>query len=412
MAEQNFVDFVRVCCRSGSGGGGAVHFYRDKLNAKGGPDGGDGGRGGHIILEGNRNVWTLLSLKYRKHVIGDNGGNGGDKNAHGANGKDIILQVPLGTVVKNAETNEIEAEITRHGEKKIVTPGGRGGLGNYHFRNPVNQSPRYAQPGEAGLEEWKILELKVLADVGLVGFPNAGKSTLLAAISAAKPKIADYPFTTLVPNLGIVSYRDNHSFVMADIPGIIEDAHLGKGLGVRFLRHIERNASLLFMVPADAEITLSFNNSYAFFTFNKIKLVCRLIDNKYPDYNAVIPVDNPLSVQISRHDFQNSLKRIAIYANKTTNQVVLNITKGSMTVSAQDLDFSNEAIEQLPCNYDGSPLVIAFNAKFMAEMLGVLDSEEVLLELSTPSRAGLMFPSEQKEGTDILMLVMPVMLSN
>jgi GTP-binding protein len=253
MAEQNFVDFVRICCRSGSGGSGAVHFYRDKLNAKGGPDGGDGGRGGHIILEGNRNVWTLLSLKYRKHVIAENGGNGGDKNAHGANGKDVILHVPLGTVIKNAETNAVEAEITRHGEKKIITPGGRGGLGNFHFRNPVNQSPRFAQPGEAGLEEWKIIELKVLADVGLVGFPNAGKSTLLASISAAKPAIADYPFTTLVPNLGIVSHRDNHSFVMADIPGIIEDAHLGKGLGIRFLRHIERNASLLFMVSADAE---------------------------------------------------------------------------------------------------------------------------------------------------------------
>jgi GTP-binding protein len=253
MAEQNFVDFVRICCRSGSGGSGAVHFYRDKLNAKGGPDGGDGGRGGHIILQGNRNVWTLLSLKYRKHVIADNGGPGGEKNAHGANGKDVLLQVPLGTVIKNAETGEVETEVTLHGEKKIITPGGRGGLGNYHFRNSVNQSPRYAQPGEAGLEEWKIIELKVLADVGLVGFPNAGKSTLLAALSAAKPKIADYPFTTLVPNLGIVAYREEHSFVMADIPGIIEDAHLGKGLGIRFLRHIERNASLLFMVPSDAD---------------------------------------------------------------------------------------------------------------------------------------------------------------
>lgn len=253
MAEENFVDYVKICCRSGAGGAGIVHFYRDRYNSRGGPDGGDGGRGGHIILRGNRNVWTLLSLKYRKHVIAEPGGNGGQSTSFGANGEDVILDVPLGTVAKNAETGEIEFEITEHGEEEIIVPGGRGGLGNAHFATPSNQAPRFSQPGEPGREEWKILELKVLADVGLVGFPNAGKSTLLSVVTAAKPKIGDYPFTTLAPNLGIVQYRDGRSFVIADIPGIIEHAHEGKGLGHRFLRHIERNATLLFMIPADTD---------------------------------------------------------------------------------------------------------------------------------------------------------------
>lgn len=251
--EQNFVDYVKICCRSGAGGAGSVHFLRDRKNPKGGPDGGDGGRGGHIILKGNRNVWTLLSLKYRKHVIAGAGGNGSENNKFGAYGEDIILEVPLGTVAKDAETGEIEFEITEHEEERVLVSGGRGGLGNSHFKTATNQAPRYAQPGEQGKEEWKVLELKVLADVGLVGFPNAGKSTLLSVITAAKPKIASYPFTTLVPNLGIVQYRDGRSFVIADIPGIIEKAHEGKGLGHRFLRHIERNASLLFMIPCDTD---------------------------------------------------------------------------------------------------------------------------------------------------------------
>ncbi len=253
MATQNFVDHVKICCRSGKGGAGSVHFHRDKRNPKGGPDGGDGGRGGHIILRGNRNVWTLLALKYRKHVIATAGENGRASHSSGKNGEDIILEVPLGTVARDAETGEIEFEITEDGEEKIIVAGGRGGQGNAHYKSATNQMPQYAQPGEPGKEEWKVLELKVLADVGLVGFPNAGKSTLLSVITAAKPKIANYPFTTLVPNLGIVKYRDNRSFVMADIPGIIEKAHEGKGLGHRFLRHIERNATLLFMVPADAD---------------------------------------------------------------------------------------------------------------------------------------------------------------
>lgn len=253
MAEQNFVDYVKICCRSGAGGAGSIHFYRGKYIPKGGPDGGDGGRGGHIIVRGNRNVWTLLALKYRKHVIASSGGRGSDNNKHGADGDDIILEVPLGTVAKDAETEEVLFEITQDGEEQILLEGGRGGLGNSHFKSPTNQTPRYAQPGEPGKEEWKILELKVLADVGLVGFPNAGKSTLLSVLTAAKPEIAPYPFTTIVPNLGIVQYRDGRSFVIADIPGIIENAHLGKGLGHRFLRHIERNATLLFMVPADAD---------------------------------------------------------------------------------------------------------------------------------------------------------------
>jgi len=253
MAEQNFVDYVKICCRSGAGGAGSVHFLRDRKNPRGGPDGGDGGRGGHIILRGNRNVWTLLALKYRKHVIAGGGVNGSSNNKTGADGEDIILEVPLGTVAKDAETGEVHFEITKDGEEKILAEGGRGGQGNTHFKSATNQTPRYAQPGEPGKEEWKILELKVLADVGLVGFPNAGKSTLLSVLTAAKPKIASYPFTTLVPNLGIVQYRDMRSFVIADIPGIIEKAHEGKGLGHRFLRHIERNATLLFMVPCDTQ---------------------------------------------------------------------------------------------------------------------------------------------------------------
>jgi len=253
MAEQNFVDYVKINCRSGKGGAGSAHLRREKYNPKGGPDGGDGGRGGHIILRGNRNVWTLLTLKYRKHVKAGHGEPGRSNNRFGANGEDVILDVPLGTVAKDAETEEVEFEITEHGEEKVLLPGGRGGLGNSNFKTSTNQTPRYAQPGEPGQEAWKVLELKVLADVGLVGFPNAGKSTLLSVVSAAKPKVANYEFTTLVPNLGVVNYRDGRSFVMADIPGIIENAHLGKGLGLRFLRHIERNATLLFMVPADAD---------------------------------------------------------------------------------------------------------------------------------------------------------------
>jgi len=253
----NFVDYVKVCCRSGRGGAGSAHLHRDKFTAKGGPDGGDGGRGGHILLKGNAQLWTLLHLKYRKHIIADDGQPGGSALKHGADGKDEVLEVPLGTVARYADTNEILFDLTEDGETKVLTAGGRGGLGNWHFKSPTQQTPRFAQPGESGKEEWIVLELKVLADVGLVGFPNAGKSTLLSVVSAAKPEIADYPFTTLVPNLGIVSYRNNRSFIMADIPGIIEGASEGKGLGHRFLRHIERNSVLLFMVPADTNRTIA-----------------------------------------------------------------------------------------------------------------------------------------------------------
>lgn len=244
---------MKINCRSGKGGAGSVHFHRDKKTAKGGPDGGDGGRGGDIIVVGNDQLWTLLHLKYRKHVIAEAGQSGSSALKTGASGKDEILEVPLGTVAKDEETGEILFEITEHGQREILLKGGRGGLGNNNFKTSTNQTPRFAQPGEPGQEKWRILELKVLADVGLVGFPNAGKSTLLSVVTAAKPEIADYPFTTLVPNLGIVKYRDYRSFVMADIPGIIEGAHLGKGLGHRFLRHIERNALLLFMIPADSK---------------------------------------------------------------------------------------------------------------------------------------------------------------
>jgi GTP-binding protein len=253
MAESNFVDYVKICCRSGKGGGGSRHFRREKFIERGGPDGGDGGRGGHIIVRGRKDVWTLLHLKYRKHVIAEDGEAGAGAKRTGAQGEDEILKVPLGTVAKDFETGRIEFEITEEDQEYVLVSGGRGGLGNDHFKTSTNQAPDYAQPGEPGKEEWKILELKVLADVGLVGFPNAGKSTLLSVVSAAKPEIADYPFTTLVPNLGMVRYRGDRSFVMADIPGIIEGAAEGKGLGHRFLRHIERNSTLLFMIACDSK---------------------------------------------------------------------------------------------------------------------------------------------------------------
>lgn len=253
MADSNFIDYVKVLCRSGKGGAGSRHFYRAKYVPKGGPDGGDGGRGGHIILRGNAHMWTLLPLRYRRHIFAGNGQSGTGGRSFGKDGDDVIVEVPCGTVVFDAETGEFLCEVTNDGEEIKLLRGGRGGLGNWHFKSATNRTPRYAQPGEPAIEKSIIMELKLLADVGLVGFPNAGKSTLLSAISAARPKIADYPFTTMEPQLGIVSYRDNRSFVMADIPGIIEGASEGKGLGLRFLRHIERNAVLLFMVPADAD---------------------------------------------------------------------------------------------------------------------------------------------------------------
>ena len=253
MAESNFVDYVKIYCRSGKGGRGSSHFRREKYIPKGGPDGGDGGRGGHVYLRGNRNYWTLLHLKYERHIMATNGESGSAKRSSGKDGEDRVIEVPCGTVVYDAETGEFICDVTEDGQQVMLLKGGRGGLGNFNFKTATNQAPSYSQPGEPALERTVILQLKLLADVGLVGFPNAGKSTLLSVVSAAKPKIANYPFTTLEPNLGIVSYRDNRSFVMADIPGIIEGASEGKGLGLRFLRHIERNSLLLFMVPAEAD---------------------------------------------------------------------------------------------------------------------------------------------------------------
>lgn len=253
MAGGNFVDYVKIFCRSGKGGPGSTHMRREKFVPKGGPDGGDGGRGGHVIVRGNQNYWTLIHLKYQRHIFAGHGASGSRQRSSGVSGEDKYIEVPLGTVVKDAETGEVLFEITDHGEEQVLVRGGRGGLGNWNFRTSTHQTPRFAQPGEPSIELAAIMELKVLADVGLVGFPNAGKSTLLAAVSAAKPEIADYPFTTLVPNLGIVAYRDHKSFVMADIPGIIEGAHEGRGIGHRFLRHIERNSVLLFMIPSDSK---------------------------------------------------------------------------------------------------------------------------------------------------------------
>jgi GTP-binding protein len=253
VKNSNFVDYVKIFCRSGRGGAGSSHFLRDKTTAKGGPDGGDGGHGGSIIIRGNKQMWTLLHLRYKKHIFGEHGGIGTGNHSFGKDGKSSYIDVPLGTIGKDAETGEVLFEITEEAEEHVIVKGGMGGRGNSHFKSPTNQSPRYAQPGGDVVEGWFVLELKVLADIGLVGFPNAGKSTLLSVVSAAKPQIANYPFTTLVPNLGIVSYRGDKSFIMADIPGIIEGASEGKGLGLRFLRHIERNSTLLFMVPADSD---------------------------------------------------------------------------------------------------------------------------------------------------------------
>ena len=286
MARQSFVDYVKIFAKSGNGGSGSAHFFRTKINPRGGPDGGDGGRGGHIILRGNAQLWTLLHLRFTRHIKAEHGEPGTGSTSSGANGKDIYIDVPLGTVVKDAETGEQILEITEDKEEKILLPGGNGGWGNDHFKSSVNQAPKYAQPGIPGQENWFILELKILADVGLVGFPNAGKSTLLSVVSAAKPKIANYPFTTLVPNLGIVSYREGRSFVMADIPGIIEGAAEGKGLGIRFLRHIERNSGLLFLVPVDCD---------------NIKKEYETLLNELRKYNPEL-LDKPRLLAVSKAD--------------------------------------------------------------------------------------------------------------
>ena len=282
----NFIDYVKIHCKSGSGGPGSMYMRREKYIPKGGPAGGDGGRGGHVILKGNKQLWTLLPLKYRKHIKATHGDPGGKNQSSGKDGVDQIVEVPLGTIAKDAETGEVLFEISEEGEEQIIMRGGKGGLGNVHFKTSVNQTPRYAQPGIPEREGWIVLELKVLADVGLVGFPNAGKSTLLSVVSAAKPEIANYPFTTLTPNLGIVAYRDHQSFIMADIPGIIEGASEGKGLGLRFLRHIERNSLLLFLVPADAD---------------DIKKEFEILVNELQRYNPDL-LDKPKLLAISKSD--------------------------------------------------------------------------------------------------------------
>lgn len=296
MADSNFIDYVKIFCASGNGGAGSMHLRREKYIPKGGPDGGDGGRGGHIILRANPQFWTLIHLKYKKHIRAEHGAAGSGQLCKGKNGADIYLDVPLGTVAKDAESGEILFEMIEPGEERILVRGGRGGLGNNNFKSATNQTPRYAQPGEEGVEGWFILELKILADVGLVGFPNAGKSTLLSSVSAARPKIADYAFTTMEPNLGIVRYYDDKSFVMADIPGIIEGAHLGKGLGLRFLRHIERNSILLFLVPADTK---------------DVKKEYGILVNELKEYNPELLVKHRI-LAISKCDIIDAKQRAKI----------------------------------------------------------------------------------------------------
>ncbi|NWJ49798.1 MAG: GTPase ObgE [Bacteroidetes bacterium] len=319
MASSNFVDYVKVFCRSGKGGGGSVHFYRGRAIPFGGPDGGNGARGGHVIIRGNSQLWTLLHLKYTKHIYAQDGGSGKGANQTGAEGQDFYIDVPLGTVVRDAETGLVDLEITKHGEEKILMAGGRGGKGNTHFKSATMQAPKFSQPGEDAIEGWKIIELKILADVALVGFPNAGKSTLLSVVSEAKPEIADYPFTTLTPNLGMVSYREKRSFIMADIPGIIEGAHEGRGLGLRFLRHIERNSVLLFMVPVDAE---------------DIKKDYNILLNELKMYNPEL-LDKPRLLAITKCDLveEDVLKKLArklpkiphIFISAHTNKNILKL---------------------------------------------------------------------------------------
>ncbi len=327
MEKTNFIDYIRVFCKSGHGGAGSRHFMRNKLTAFGGPDGGDGGRGAHIILKGNKNLWTLLHLRYFKNVLAEDGENGSKNNSTGRDGKDIIIEVPLGTIAKDEETNKIYAEILEDGQEIILMKGGRGGLGNSHFATPTNQAPQHAQPGEDGEERWMILELKVLADVGLVGFPNAGKSTLLSVMTAAKPKIADYAFTTLTPQLGMVEYRDHKSFCIADLPGIIEGAAEGKGLGFRFLRHIERNPVLLFMIPAD-----SANHREEF----------EILKNELREYNPEL-LDKKFIIAISKCDMLDDELKEAIA--KELPKDIPNIFISSVTnyglVQLKDLLWNN-----------------------------------------------------------------------
>ncbi|MCM1448866.1 MAG: GTPase ObgE [Clostridiales bacterium] len=343
MADSNFIDYVKILCRSGKGGAGSRHFYRAKYVPKGGPDGGDGGRGGHIILRGDRNMWTLLPLKYRRHLFAGNGQSGSGGRSFGKDGDDIIIDVPCGTVVFDAETGEYLCEVTYDGQEIKLLKGGRGGLGNWHFKSATNRTPRYAQPGEPAVERSIILELKLLADVGLVGFPNAGKSTLLSAVSAARPKIADYPFTTMEPQLGIVPYRDNRSFVMADIPGIIEGASEGKGLGLRFLRHIERNAVLLFLVPADADdITAEY----------------RVLLNELEQFNPQL-MDKPRLLAVSKSDMLDDelMEEIARTLPGDLPHVFISAVTGQGLTELKDMlwsainDESNRIIGETPITH-------------------------------------------------------------